>query len=80
MTDRKRLGQVLAITGAVFAVFGLYLLREAKPSTAADGRLARLLLDFFDPMTAALVATYSVMTFGVLVGTLGVYVLLSAKS
>jgi hypothetical protein len=77
--SRRRLGQALAIAGMAFGLFGLYLLGAAKEISAGDGRLARLLLDFFDPMTATLVESYSPMIFGVLLGALGVYVLYSEK-
>jgi hypothetical protein len=77
---RKRLGQALALIGAVFAVFGLYRLGEAKPITAGDGRLARLLLDFLDPMTATLVESYSTMVCGALVAGLGLYLIFGEKS
>ena len=61
-------------------MFGLYLLSEDKPSTAADGRLARLLLDFFDPITAAVIGNYATVIFGALLVILGLYVRFNKKA
>lgn len=77
--NRKRVGQVLAIIGAVLAVFGLHRLGDAKPLSAGDSWIGRLLLGVFDPMTAALVASYAPMILGALVGAIGLYVFLSQK-
>lgn len=77
--SHKRLGQILAVVGAVLAVFGLYRLGQAKPISAGDGRLARLLLDFFDPMTATLVESYSAMVLGALVAGVGLYFTFNGK-
>ena len=77
--SRKRLGQMLAIAGGVLVVFGLYRLGEAKPISAGHGPLARLLLDFFDPMTATLVESYLATIFGALVAGLGLYLFFGEK-
>jgi glycerol uptake facilitator-like aquaporin len=74
------LGETIAAVGAVFAVFGVYLLIESKPSTASDGRLARLLLQFLDPTTASLVANYLMVVFGTALVLLGLYVRIKAKA
>jgi len=75
----KRLGQMLAIVGGVLAVFGLYRLGQAKPISAGDGSLARFLLNYFDPMTATLVESYSAMIFGALVAGVGLYMVFGDK-
>ena len=78
--SRKRLGQMLALVGGVCAVYGLYRLGQAKPITAGEGRLARLLLDFFDPMMATLVESYSAMILGVGMVGVGLYLLFSEQA
>jgi hypothetical protein len=77
--NRRRLGLALAIVGAVLAVFGLYRLGEAKPITAGDGRLAQLLLEFVDPMTATLAESYAAMMVGALLAGVGLYMVFSEK-
>jgi hypothetical protein len=71
---------MLALVGGMLAVFGLYRLGAAKEVSAGDGRLARLLLDFFDPMSATLVESYLAMIFGALVAGLGLYIFFGGKS
>ena len=78
--SRKRLGQILAIVGGVCAVYGLYRLGQAKPITAGGGHLARLLLDFFDPVMATLVESYSAMILGVGMAGVGLYLLFSEQA
>ncbi|HEX9435505.1 MAG TPA: hypothetical protein VF936_22235 [Burkholderiales bacterium] len=67
------LAETLAAVGAVFALFGVYLLWEGKPASPTDGRLARLLLDYFDPVTASLVANYAAIAFGGILVGFGLY-------
>jgi hypothetical protein len=78
--SRKVLAQTICAVGAVFALFGAYLLWEGKPSTASEGKLARLLLGFFDPMTASLIASYLSLGFGVALIVLGLCVLLRGRA
>jgi uncharacterized iron-regulated membrane protein len=77
--SRKLLAETMCAVGLVFAAFGAYLLWETKASVPSDGRLARLLLKFFDPMTASLIASYASLGFGIALTLLGLHLLLKAR-
>ena len=71
--SRRLATETVLITGAVFAIFGVYLLWESKPAAASDGILARYLLILFEPAVASVVAGYFVLIAGVVFVVTGLY-------